>query len=159
MKLFFTGFLTMIASIIIFSTVIAVGIAYNIFYPLVMAIKYKDYKLFFSIWWRLIDGTLSAMGKFFYDGVAITFDVMGNVWGEWIEDSVTSKENTMFGFKEITVSAAIGHLESKNLPINRRGRGLSKTLNKVFGEKRHAIGSWEKYVAYKKIDAKNLKGK
>jgi len=159
MKLFITGFLTMIVAIIVFSLVVVVGIIYNLFYPTVMAIKYKDYRLFFSIYWRLIDGTFHTIGKFFYDGVAIAFDIMGNVWGEWIEDSVTSEENTMFGFKEVTVSAAIGHLEHKKLPINKRGNGLSKALNKVFGEKRHALGSWEKYIAYKKIDAKNLKGK
>lgn len=149
----------MIVAIIIFSIVIVIGMIFNLIYPIYMAIKYKNWKLFFSIWWRLIDGTLSTIGNFFYDGIAIAFDIMGNVWGEWIEDSVTSEENTMFGCKDVTVSASIGHLEYKKLPINKRGKGLSKILNKIFREKRHTLGSWEKYLAYEKIKNKNLKGK
>jgi len=159
MKELFRGIVTTLLSLLVFTPVIAIGVVFNIFYPIYMGFKEKDWKLPFKIYWRLIDGTLATIGNMLYDGVAVRWDEMGNVWGEWIEDSITTTEDTQFGVKDITISAAVGHIEYEKLPLFPRGKKLSKVLNWAFREKRHAIGSWEKKLAYDEIDKKNLKGK
>lgn len=159
MKELIRGIITVFAAILVFTPTIAVGIIFNIFYPFVMAWKLKQWQVFFIIWWRLIDGTLATIGNALYDGFSIKWDEMGNVWGEWIEDAVTTEEETKFGNKNVTISAAVGYLEYERLPIFKRGKVLSKVLNLAFREKRHAMGSWMKWLAYKDIEDQNLKGK
>lgn len=157
MKELLRGIVTAILSIIVFTPVIVIGIIFNIFYPLVRSIQDKDWKLFFKLYWRLIDGTCATIGNMLYDGISIKWDEMGNVWGEWIEDSITTTENSKFGEKNITISASVGYLEYEKLPLFPRGKKLSKVLNWAFRENKHAMGSWEKKLAYDEIDAKNLK--
>jgi hypothetical protein len=158
MKELLRGVVTFILSILVFSPVIAVGVIYMVFYPAYMSYKERDWRLFFKIYWRLIDGTLATIGNALYDGFSIKFDELGNVWGEWLEDSITTTELSKFGEKDITISASIGHLEYEKLPLFKRGKQLSKILNWAFRQKRHAIGSWEKFLAYKEIDERNLHG-
>jgi hypothetical protein len=159
MKELITGIVTAVASIIVFTPTILVGIIFNCIYPFYMAIKERSVLTFFIIVIRLIDGTLATIGNFLRDGFAVHYDEMGNVWGEWIEDAVTPVEETMFGEKNITISQSLGHLEHEKLPILKRGKTLSKVLNVAFREKCHAIGSWKKWLAYKKIEEQNLKCK
>jgi hypothetical protein len=158
MKELLRGVLSSILSLVVFTPVIVIGILFNIFYPTYMGFKEKSWKLPFKLYWRLIDGTCTTIGNMLYDGVAIKWDEMGNVWGEWIEDSVTTTENSKFGEKDITISASVGYLEYEKLPLFPRGKKLSKVLNWAFRENKHALGSWEKKLAYDEIDAKNLKG-
>ena len=40
----------------------------------------------------------------------------------------------------------------------KRGHDLSKLLNIAFRQKRHAIGSWERKLALKELEDKNLHG-
>jgi len=159
MKELIRGIVTCILSLIVFTPVILIGLVFNIVYPVFMGFKEKDFLLPFRIYWRLIDGTLATIGNMLYDGFSIKWDELGNVWGEWIEDSITTTEQTSFGEKGITISASVGFLEYEKLPLFPRGKTLSKVLNWAFREKRHAIGSWEKLIAYKEIEDKNLKGK
>lgn len=159
MKDLIRGIVTSVAALIVFTFVIVVGVIFNLIYPIYMSFKEKDPLLFFKIWWRLIDGTLSSIGNILYEGIAINWDILGNVWGEWIEDSVTTTEHSKFGEKNITISAAIGYLEYENLPIFKRGKTLSKVLNFVFREKKHALGSWKKKLAYDEIKEQDLKEK
>ena len=158
MKELLRGVVTALLSLLVFTPVILIGIVFNLFYPTYMAIKSKDIKVFFWIYWRLIDGTLSTIGNFLYDGFAIHYDEMGNVWGEWVEDSITTEENTKFGEKNITMSASVGHIEYEKLPLFPRGKKLSNALNWAFRQRRHAIGSWEKFLAIKEINDRNLHG-
>jgi hypothetical protein len=153
------GLFTVVAAAIVFTPVIAIGIVYNLGYPFVMAWKEKSLIAFFKILWRLLDGTLATIGNMLYDGFSIKYDELANVWGEWIEDACTTEENTQFGKKGITVSAAVGHLEYAKIFMFERAKKLSKVLNVAFREKRHALGSWLKKLAYDEIDDKNLKGK
>ena len=158
MKELLRGIVTTILSILVFTPVIIIGIIFNVFYPIYMGIKERSFTLPFKIYWRLIDGTLAAIGNFLHDGFAVHYDEMGNVWGEWIEDSITTTENSKFGEKNITISASVGYLEYENLPLFPRGKKISKVLNWAFRQRRHAIGSWEMFLAIEKIKEQNLHG-
>jgi hypothetical protein len=124
-----------------------------------MPFKEKNWKRFFTIWWRAIDGTYAFIGDVLYKGFAVRYDELGNVWGgEWLEDSIAIEEKTPFGEKSITLSASIGFLEYTQLFMYPRGVKLSKALNIAFRQKRHAIGSWEQVLALKELKDKNLHG-
>lgn len=159
MKELARGLITFVGSLIVFTPVVIIGIFYNVGYPFVMMFKEKSLLTFFKIWWRLIDGTCAAIGQFLFEGFAINYDILGNVWGEWLEDATTYKEETKFGEKNITISASIGYLEHNDIYIYKTGEVLSKALNIVFRENAHALGSWLKKVAIDKIHALDLKQK
>lgn len=157
-KEFRYGVITTVGSAIVFTPLIAFGIIYNIFYSLYMPFKEKDWKLFFRIWWRAIDGTYSFLGDILYKGFAEPYDELANVWGEWLEDSVGTEEDTPFGEKQTTISATIGWYEYHKKFMFKRGHQISKVLNAAFRQKRHAIGSWERKLALKELKDKNLHG-
>jgi hypothetical protein len=136
MKELGTGIFLFIASAIAFSVVLVVGIAYFPFYLIIAPIYYKKPIMFFTIIFKIIDGTCAFVGNVLND-IAIRYDELGNVWGEWLEDSVTSEENTLFGNKNTTVSASIGELEVNQKPMLIKGMFLSKLLNKFFRQKQH----------------------
>ena len=157
-KEFRDGLITMIGSTIVFTPVIVVGIIYNIPYSIYMPFKEKDWKLFFKIWWRIIDGTYACLGDAMKEGFSIRYDELGNVWGEWLEDTLTMQEKTSFGDKQTTISASVGYLEYYKIFMFKRGYNLSRALNIAFRQKRHAIGSWEIKLALKELKDKNLHG-
>ncbi len=157
-KEFRYGLITMIGSVIVFTPVIIIGIPYTILYSFYMPFKEKSWKVFFKIWWRAIDGTYAFLGDTMYEGFAERYDELGNVWGEWLEDSVAMQEKTSFGDKQTTISASIGYLEYYKIFMFKRGHDLSKALNWAFRQKRHAIGSWEKKMALKELEDRNLHG-
>ena len=144
------GVISAIVGGIVFTLVIIIGVLFNIVYPFFIAIKERSVKLFFIKWGRLIYGTYYSLGCFLRD-FAINIDILANVWGgEAIEDSITHVEDTHFG-ERITISAAIGHLEDKGLPIFKRGQKFSKVLNIAFQQGAHAVGSWMTVLADKEI--------
>jgi hypothetical protein len=157
-KEFRYGVITTIGSAIVFTPVIAFGIIYNTLYSFYMPFKEKDWKLFFRIWWRAIDGTYSFLGDILYKGFAEPYDELANVWGEWLEDSVGTEEDTPFGEKQTTISATIGWYEYNKTRMFKRGHQLSRVLNIAFRQKRHAIGSWERKLALKELEDRNLHG-
>lgn len=135
------GVVILLASLIVFSITIAIGVLYTVpfsFYEW----KHKGFfKGFFMCWVNRIDGTLFNIGAYLGEG-AVRYDKIGNVWGEWVEDSTTAKDETTFGDADTTISASIGYLEHNNIPMNKRGSRLSEVLNIVFMQKKHALGSW-----------------
>lgn len=157
-KEFRYGILTIIGSVIVFTPVIAIGVPYTILYSIYMPFKEKDWKLFFKIWWKVIDGTYAYIGDTLYEGFAVRYDELGNVWGEWLEDAIAMQEKTSFGDKQTTISASVGYLEYYKIFMFKRGHDLSKALNIAFRQKRHAIGSWEQKLALKELKEKNLHG-
>jgi len=157
-KEFRVGIISTIGASIVFSIVIVIGIVFNIFYPFYMAFKEKDARVFFKIWWRLIDGTYAFIGDVLYMGFAERYDELGNVWGEWVEDLSTHSEYTTFGDKGTTLSASIGFLEYMDMHMSKGIKLTSWALNKVFRQTRHAIGSWEGKMALKKLKEQNLHG-
>jgi len=157
-KEFRNGLITILGSALVFTPVIIIGILYSIPYSLYMPFKEKDWKVFFKIWWRLIDGTYAFLGDVMYQGFSVRYDELGNVWGEWLEDVVAVREKTSFGDKRTTISASIGFLEYYKIFMYKRGHSLSKVLNWAFRQERHAIGSWETKLALKELKDKNLSG-
>ena len=157
-KEFRYGIITMIGSAIAFTPVIIIGLPYTILYSFYMPFKERNWKLFFKIWWRVIDGTYAYLGDTMYFGFAERYDELGNVWGEWLEDVVAKEEKTSFGDKQTTVSASIGFLEYYKIFMWPRGHKLSRILNIVFSPTRHAIGSWKRKLAIKELKDKNLHG-
>ena len=155
---FRVGVVTAIGSALVFTVVIVIGIIFNIGYPFYMAFKGKDWKVFFKIWYRLIDGTYAFLGDVLYKGFAERYDELGNVWGEWIEDVSTHTEHTTFGDKQTTISASIGYLEYMELRMTKVIKTISWLLNKVFQQTRHAIGSWEKKIRLLQLKNENLHG-
>lgn len=75
---------------------------------------------------------------------------MWNINGEIIEDIITYEEDTEFSKKHVTVSASTGKLELEE-KLNPRGKWFSKALNFVFGQKAHAIDSWNYLVALRAL--------
>ena len=73
-KEFRYGLITMIGSAIVFTPVIAIGIPYTILYSLYMPFKEKDWKVFFKIWWRVIDGSYAYLGDTMTEGFSIRYD-------------------------------------------------------------------------------------
>lgn len=90
--------------------------------------------------------------------VAVAIDILGNVIaGEFLEDFITSKEDTLFSKPDITISSSTGALEVEG-ELNKTGNWFSKILSKVLGEDNHAILSYIHYLESKKLDdrIKNL---
>jgi len=154
MKELITGIVTLIGSLLTFTLVIIIGLLYALFHSIILPIQTKNYKDFFRVWWKLIDGTLATIGNMFKD-IAISYDELGNVYGEWVEDSITMEDDTPLGDKNTTISASIGYLEHENKHMFNRGKKLSKILNIVFRQKKHALGSWLTKIAKEAIDAEN----
>jgi len=157
-KEFRYGIITTIGSVVVFTPVIIIGVIYSLPYSIYMSFKESDWRLFFRIWWRIIDGTYSFFGDILYKVFAEPYDELANVWGEWVEDGVGMKEDTPFGDKQTTVSASIGYYEYNKIFMFKRGRNLSKALNIAFKQERHAIGSWESKMVLKELKDKNLHG-
>lgn len=84
--------------------------------------------------------------------VAVAIDILGNVIaGEFLEDFITSKEDTLFSKPDITISSSTGALEVEG-ELNKTGNWFSKILSKVLGEDNHAILSYAHYLESKKLD-------
>lgn len=89
--------------------------------------------------------------KFIFIQLAIGIDLLGNVTtGEAIEDLVTTKEDTMYGNGEVTISTATGELEYFG-NLNKLGVNFSKFLSKVL-DPNHCIESYKRYIHNKKFE-------
>lgn len=150
MKEFLNGVYVLILSIIVSVFIFTIGTVYSFIYSLWLSLTLKEWKAFFKFWWNLIDGIFAMIGYILYN-IGYGLDMGWNVNGEMLEDIVTSKEDTMFGKKNVPVSASIGKLELEGKLTTRIGKGLSKALNIVFNQKQHAIDSWLYFVAKNKI--------
>lgn len=140
MKEFFNGILIFCGATITSFFLLWFLFLYSFGYSIWLTITFKDWKSFFKFWWRLIDGILATIGYVLYQ-IGYAQDLLWNINGEAIEDVVTTKEETEFSKKNISVSASIGKLEIDN-DLNRGGRIFSEILNIVFWQKQHAKDSW-----------------
>jgi hypothetical protein len=159
MKELLISILIMIGTLIVSVFVFTIGLSYSVLYCMYMTLTFKSWKSFFRLIWRMIDGFLAALGYIILE-TAIGIDMMWNVFGEIFEDYMSPvKEDTTFGEKGITVSSSIGKLEVEG-NLNANGKGFSKILSFVFGQKQHAIDSWlmhqEKLELLKKYE--NVRG-
>ena len=152
MKEFLKGIGVFIGATIISIIILWFLFLYSFGYSIWLTVTFKDWKSFFKFWWRLIDGILSVIGYIFYH-LGYAQDLLWNVNGEAIEDVVTTKEDTKFGKKNISVSAAIGKQEVDG-DITYSGKVLSEILNVIFWQKQHAKDSWLFLEAYKLLESK-----
>lgn len=149
MKHLITSLGILISALIVSVFMFTIGTLYSLGYSIWSTITLKDWKAFFKFWWKLIDGFCHAIGHVLYH-VAYALDLGWNVNGEILEDFFTHKEDTMFTEKGITVSAAIGKLESER-DLNKTGLWFSRVLNKFFNQKAHAVDSWRYYVDHERF--------
>lgn len=146
------GIKLIIGALIVSIILIPIETLYSLGYSIWLLITFKDWTKFFIFWLKLIDGILSAIGNLMYH-IAIVLDQVWNINGELLEDITTNKENTLFGTKNITVSASIGHLQ-KNHYLKKSGKILSKILNIVFGQKSHALDAYELHIKEQELKDK-----
>lgn len=126
-----------------------VAAVYSFGYSIWLSVTLKKWYAFFQFWWRLIDGVAAAIGHVIFE-IAYALDLTWNVNGEIIEDCITAKEETYFSKKNITVSTSTGKLEIDG-DLNKVGTKFSQTLNFFFGQKRHAVDSWNFYQAKEEL--------
>jgi len=152
MKELLSGLLTLIGALIVSVLVFTIGTLYSLGYSIWLSVSMKKWYAFFQFWWRLFDGICSVLGNILFD-LAYSLDLGWNINGEIIEDMITHEENTTFNQKNISVSASTGKLEIDG-KLNKFGRKFSKLLNIVFGQKRHAVDSWNFLEEKKKLRSK-----
>ena len=143
MKTFFKGLFAFIGAIIIFTITILIGILYSPFKAGHLSYTVKWYSGFVYLFKLYIVSILHFIGRVLYN-IAIDYDILGNEFGEWIEDGLTYEEDTPFGVgKQNTISASIGWLIIYNKAHRKTIDIVNKILNKVFNQKAHAVDSWK----------------
>ena len=159
-KPFRAGIGTTIGAILVFTPVIVLGTPYGLlFHAPIMSYRARSIKVYFMYLHRFIDGIYAFLGDIMKYGFAYRYDELGNVaGGELLEDLIGQAEQTPLGEKSITLSASIGWYEKSKHPMNIFGTSLSKALNKVFRQTRHAKGSWELKLELDRIKKLNLHG-
>ena len=146
----------MVASIIISAFALTPGAAYSVGHAIIMSVTLKDWKAFFKLIWRMIDGMLVAIGHIMYQ-IGFGLDLLWNAMaGEAIEDFTTTREDTLFCERGITVSEAVG-LEERGQFLIKSGKAFSSTLNKAFGQKRHALDALEYNKEKRKLKSQYFK--
>lgn len=84
--------------------------------------------------------------------VAVAIDILGNVIaGEFLEDFITSKEDTLFSKPDITISSSTGALEVEG-ELNETGIWFSNLLSRAIGEDNHAILSYAHQLESDKLN-------
>lgn len=158
-KDFRNGVGTSLGALIVFSVVIVFGTIHFVPFTIYRSIKERSFKILLFLWKRWVLGIYTSFGDMLKLGIAYRYDELANVMGgELVEDLIGRMEDTAFGAERTTLSASIGYYEYIGIYINKFGRNLSKALNVVFNQTRHALGSWEKKLELKKIKDKNLLG-
>ena len=157
MKEFARGLGTLIASLLVFTPIMFVGLVYSLPYSAHLLFSGSGVGSVLVYWWRMIDGFFAALGFIMYQG-AIGWDYAGNVWGgEIMEDTITHVEDSKFTDKNTTISASIGELELRGEQFtNDRGKVLSRVLNIAFNQKQHAKDSWHLKVHEETADVHNF---
>ena len=140
MKELAEGVWTLIWAILVSILMYAFGTLYSLGYSIWLTVSLKKWYAFFTFWWRLIDGIAASIG-YMLMAISIGLDMSWNVNGEILEDMLTAEEHTEFSKKNVTVSASTGKLELDG-KLNKFGLKFSKALNFFFGQKQHAIDSW-----------------
>lgn len=116
----------------------------------------KDWTSAFRFLGRLIYGTfitIAWMGRQFGKGL----DMLWNIWaGEALKDLLKAPEHdNLFCQPKTTVSVSTGHLQHNNkLPEDRIW--FSTMLNRMFGQRKHAVGSYMYYRHKKRLEERDF---
>lgn len=143
---YYQGFLFLLTALFIGSLLIPIGLIYTVG-------KYiKEWK--WRETWKLFrDLFLSILITFSWicERIAVGIDILGNVAaGEFLEDCITSREDTLFSKPGITISASTGELESRD-ELNKTGKWFSNMLSKVF-EDNHSLLAYLHYWELRKLN-------
>jgi hypothetical protein len=139
---------TLIVACLLFGLLTPFGILWHFFKPFYDGIKKKKsfgkIMLTFLMYWLRLFYQFWTVIKYLMNRISVAIDIFGNVAdGEFLEDTVTSAENTLFGDGTTTISASMGDLAKRLKLTTRFGRGLNNLLSKVF-EPNHSINAIEK---------------
>lgn len=150
---------TLILAVLIFLPLSVIGVIWNIGKPLFHVHK-GGFKKIFTNWifyWFFILYQLWTVIKYLLNKCSVGIDLLGNViCGEFLEDLVTTGEDTWFGNGKKTVSAAIGY-EEKNNRLVSFGKFMSDLLGQAF-EKNHCKNSYDFSEMVEKFkDDRNIK--
>lgn len=136
----------LIAAIVLSCILYPIGVLY-IFLKAIFTMNFK--RLVTYPWYVLKQ--VWKVFRYFCLGVAISFDMLGNVLvGEMIEDVVTTEDVTLYGDGEYTISEATGELESRN-KLDKDGKKFSSVLSRILG-KNHCIESYQKNHVQNAVD-------
>ena len=143
--------LLFIAALIVFGTLSVFGMVYNLGKSIYECFQVKFWEGLFKFvgyWLRVLYQLWNIVKRLLVDdGLAICIDYFGNVSaGEMCEDCCTTREDTLFGKGDVTLSAAIGKEEVEGFLV-KFGWGVTKMLSIVLG-KNHSVD------AYKKLQTK-----
>ena len=156
MKTLLKGLGAFIGAVFIFSITIFIGILYSIPKALHVSFTTKWYKGLEYLFRLYILAPLHFIGRVLYH-IAIDYDILGNEFGEWIEDGLTYEENTPFGVgRQNTISASIGWLIIYKKGYKKTISIVNKILNTVFNQKDHAVDSWKFKEAQNEIEAQHF---
>jgi len=98
------------------------------------------------MWFVAVIYQVWVVVKYIFLQIGFVIDLYGNVLvGELIEDFVTAEEDTLFGYGDITISAALGDLLRKN-KLNKTGIWFTKVLSKLDSKhENHCLAAIELY--------------
>lgn len=143
MKTFLKGLAAFIGAAIIFTITILIGIVYSPFKAIHLSFTENWYEGFVYMFKLYLLAPLHFLGRVMYN-IAIDYDILGNEFGEWIEDGLTYEEETPFGVgNQNTISASIGWLIIYKKAHKKTINIVNSILNKVFNQKAHAVDSWK----------------
>lgn len=137
----------LIISIILFILLIGLGFVHLLIKTIYHSFQIKFWRglIYFLWYWVRILVQIWRTVQYFLLHIAISIDLFGNViCGEAIEDIITTKEDTLYGDGEITISTATGKLEEEN-HLNKTGVKFSKFLSRVL-DKDHCVNSYKRYL-------------
>lgn len=139
---------TLVVACLIFGIILPFGMLWHFLKPFYDGWKkkkpFKEIILTFCLYWLRLLYQFWIVVKYLLNRISVAIDIFGNVAdGEFLEDTVTSEENTLFGDGTTPISASIGELAKRLKLTTRFGRGLNKALNSVF-EPNHTLNAIEK---------------
>jgi hypothetical protein len=152
MKELLNGLWVLFCALIVSCLMFSVGTLYTLLYGIWFSRRAKKgnrLTALFRFLWRILDGMAAAVGYALYE-MAYSLDLAWNVNGEIVEDMVTTKEDTEFTKKNVSISESIGKLEIDG-DLNKFGKKFTKMLNVFFNQKQHAIDAWRFNQAKKKL--------
>tara|TARA_R110002012_G_scaffold62694_1_gene164817 strand:+ start:296 stop:763 length:468 start_codon:yes stop_codon:yes gene_type:complete len=155
MKEFFKGLKVLVGAIIITFIFMPLGFPYTYLHAFYYWIKGRNFKTFFKLIIRQLDGTFAAFGYLMYH-FAVALDMLWNVNGELIEDLTTKAESSWFGKKNTTVSTATGREESFKRQ-KKLGKKFNIFLNWLFSEHSHATDSYKLHKKTQELKSKYFK--
>lgn len=144
----FKPLVTLVVACILFGILLPFGILWHFFKPFYDGFKKKkpigQILLTFCLYWLRLLYQFWVVIKYLMNRLSTSIDIFGNVAdGEFLEDFVTSAENTLFGDGTTTISASMGDLVKRLKLTTRFGRGLNNALSVVF-ESNHTINAIDK---------------